>query len=60
MTPVSRNEPRDQLAGWSVAVSQKLLDVLLRAVFLPLDIGVMVVLTGVERVVNKAVWGGVR
>ena len=42
------------------AVSQKLLDVLLRAVFLPLDIGVMVVLTGVERVVNKAVWGGVR
>lgn len=60
MTPVNSNEPRDQLAGWSVAVSQKLLDVLLRAVFLPLDIGAMVVLTGVERVVNKAVWGGAR
>lgn len=35
---------------------RKLIDLTIRAVFLPIDISVMVVLTGAQHVINRTVW----
>lgn len=34
----------------------KLIDATIRAVFLPVDITAMVVLTGIQHVINRTVW----
>ncbi|MGW5519086.1 hypothetical protein [Nocardia africana] len=36
---------------------RKLIDLAISAVFLPVDIGAMVVLTGAQHVINRTVWG---